>query len=80
MQVIKVGSSWSSSDVKSGTLTYSVNGVQVTKQLQREFIAVDDISGDYFGVLHEDNAGCADPTQDGTVENPIASSFVQSGT
>lgn len=80
VQVTKVGTmTWSSSDAYSGTLTYSVNGVQVSKQLQRQFIAVDDFSGDYFGVLHKDNTGCSDPTQNGTIENPLGVAIVQSG-
>src|SRR5215831_2136575 len=67
----KVGTmTWVSSDVNAGTLTYTVNGTEVTKQLQREFIAVADFAGPFAGNLHRVNTGCADPTQNGTTDIP----------
>ena len=67
VQATKVGSmTWLATQINAGTLTYTVNGTEVSKQLQREFIALDDFSGDYGGNLHQVNTGCPDPAQNGT--------------
>ena len=67
VQATKVGSmTWLATQINAGTLTYTVNGTEVSKQLQREFIALDDFSGDYGGNLHQVNTGCLDPTQNVT--------------
>lgn len=69
----KVGiMNWSPSTLDAGMLTYTVNGMQVTKNLQREFIAVDDFSGDYGGNLHQTNTGCSDASQNITTDVPAA--------
>jgi hypothetical protein len=81
VQETKAGSmSWSPSKVNAGTLTYTVNGTEVTKELQRQFIAVDDFSGDYGGNLHQVNSGCSDPNQNGTSDLLTALAVRQSGT
>lgn len=41
------------SDPVSGKLTYDVNGVRVTKSIERETLVNDDLSGNYFGVMAE---------------------------
>ena len=69
--LIKIGTmSWSPSGINAGTLTYTVDGTQVIKSLQREFIAVDDYSGNYGGSLHQENTGCSDPTRNAITEVP----------
>lgn len=71
VNVTKVGSmSWSPSDINAGTLTYTVNGQQVIKQLQRQFIAVDDFSGHYAGNLHRVYSNCPILSQNGTTDIP----------
>jgi hypothetical protein len=75
----KVGAmTWSPASVDTGTLTYTVNGTQVSKSLQRESIGVDDYSGNYIGNLHVVNGGCSDPTQNGTSDSPAATALRQS--
>ena len=69
VQATKVGTmTWvpTPATVRAGTLTYTVNGTQVTKNVQRQFIAMDDFNGDYGGNLHQVNSGCSDSTKDGT--------------
>ena len=43
----------------SGTLTYTVNGVSVTKQIQRQPIRSDNLSGHYLGGLTANGSGCS---------------------
>jgi hypothetical protein len=46
----KVGTmNWSAQTVTTGTLTYSVNNVTVSKALTRQTLVLDDYSGHYFG-------------------------------
>jgi hypothetical protein len=78
--VMKAGTmNWSPTGVNAGTLSYTVNGTQVTKSLQREFIALDDYSGNYVGGLHQENTGCSDPTQNGATEVPAVVVISQTG-
>jgi hypothetical protein len=66
----KVGTMhWTASNVTSGTLTYTVNGMQVTKQLVREYIVTDDFSGSYVGGLHDTVTGCTDPTKNINIDD-----------
>jgi hypothetical protein len=67
----KVGTmTWVSSDVNAGTLTYTVDGTQITKQLQRQFIATEDFTGHYAGNLHRVNSNCPVLSQNGTTDIP----------
>ena len=80
VQATKAGSmSWSPSQVNAGTLTYTVNGIEVTKELQRQFIAVDDFSGDYGGNLHQVNTGCLNAVQNGTNDLAAVLQISQTG-
>jgi hypothetical protein len=50
VQLRKVGTmTWLPTRVSSGTLTYDVDGVVVTKELQRYLIHYDTLSGSYYG-------------------------------
>jgi hypothetical protein len=40
-------------NINAATLTYTVNGVQIVKQIQRETLATIDFSGSYSGVLSQ---------------------------
>src|SRR5271168_5376017 len=43
---------WIAQTVDTGTLQYVVNGVGVTKNVERETLAVDDFNGVYLGAFH----------------------------
>lgn len=76
----KVGTmSWSASAVNSGTLTYTVGGVQIVKSLQRQLIALDDFSGIFGGASHRTVTGCTNPLSNGTVELAGSIQVTQSG-
>lgn len=66
----KVGSmTWNAPSVDAGTLTYSVDGVGVIKNLVRQFITYDDFNGTFLGALHETLSACTDPAKNGTFED-----------
>jgi len=77
----KVGTAiFSTPYVNSATLTYTVDGVTVTKSLQRQTLQNLDFSGVFNGVLNCELSGCANPSQNGqqiAVGGPIT--IVQSG-
>jgi hypothetical protein len=50
------------------TLTYSVDGVGVRKQVERQLWAYEDFTGSYYGGLVYDQSGCANPGNNGHVE------------
>lgn len=50
------------------TLTYSVDGIVVTKAIQRQLWAYEDFTGSYYGGLVYDQSGCLDPSFNGHVE------------
>ena len=76
----QVGSmTWSAPLVESGTLTYTVNGVTVNKNVVRQTLVNDDYNGTYPGALHFTYTGCANPANNGTFETYAAISVIQSG-
>jgi hypothetical protein len=50
------------------TLTYSVNGVVVTKPVQRQLWTYEDFTGSYYGGLVYDQSACANAANNGRVE------------
>jgi len=50
------------------TLTYSVDGVIVSKQVQRQLWAYEDFTGSYYGGLVYDQSGCGNAANNGHVE------------
>jgi hypothetical protein len=44
--------------ISSGTLTYTVDGVAVTKDIQRQTWKVNDLNGSYLGSLNGSASGC----------------------
>jgi hypothetical protein len=50
------------------TLTYSVDGIVVTKAVERQLWTYEDFSGSYYGGLVYDQSGCVDPNDNGHVE------------
>ena len=51
-----------------GVLSYSVDGVVVTKSIQRQLWTYEDFSGSYYGGLVYEQSSCADPLDNGHVE------------
>lgn len=49
--------SGSLTDLRLGTLTYTVNGVQVVKQIQRFLFTYENFSGTYSGVASQQGTG-----------------------
>ena len=55
----KVGTmTWNGQFVESGTVTYTVNGVTVVKNVVRELLVYDDFSGTFVGAVHQTSTGC----------------------
>jgi hypothetical protein len=77
----KVGTmTWVAQTVETGTLTYNVDGVAVTKNVVRQTLVFDDYSGTYLGAIHFTLTGCPNPADNGSGEIPITTfSVVQDG-
>ena len=64
LTLAKVGTmTWQKSSGEPGTLTYSVNGVNVTKSLVRQPIRNDDYTGRYTVGLHFVATACSNPSK-----------------
>jgi hypothetical protein len=70
---------WTATSVTTGSLTYSVDGVPVSKNLTRQSLAFEDYSGHYGGGLHQVVTGCANPGFNGTIENVGILNITQGG-
>jgi hypothetical protein len=78
--VRKVGTmTWNSQFVESGTVSYSVDGVQVTKNVVRQLLVNDNYNGVYPGAVHGTATGCFNPLNNGTIEEYAALAVVQNG-
>jgi hypothetical protein len=64
--------------VDAATLSYSVNGTVVTKELTRFTFRNNDLSGSYAGVFNETYSACMSPSQNGTVESGAVVTMVNS--
>jgi hypothetical protein len=65
----KVGTlQFEASSTDFATLTYSVDGVVVSKQIERQLWAYENFTGSYFGGLVYDQSGCAMASDNGHVE------------
>jgi hypothetical protein len=62
------------------TLTWSVDGVPVVKQIQRQSFQFDDLRGTYVGVLVRAQVGCQFPGEDGLLNIPAVWQVTQNGT
>jgi hypothetical protein len=67
---------WAAATVDTGTLTYVVNGVAVTKDVVRQTLVVDDYSGTYLGAFHITTTQCTDPSSNGSADYPTATFVV----
>ena len=59
---------WAATSTSTGTLTYTVDGVSVTKLLTRQTIVNDDFSGTFQGAIHRTASSCSSPGNNGTSE------------
>jgi len=76
----KVGNATFQADtVDTGQITYSVNGVQVTKAVQRQLLKYNDLSGSYLGGIIETDHNCVSPAYNGTRANAATVTVQQAG-
>ena len=57
------------SDSRTGTLTYTVNGAQVVKQITRQVIGFYNLTGSYFGGIRREGSGCVSAALNGSSLN-----------
>lgn len=76
----KVGTmTWQKSSGEPGTLTYSVNGANVSKSLVRQPIRNDDYTGPYTAGLHLVASGCTNPAKNGPIDGGDMLTIAQNG-
>lgn len=63
--------------IESGALTFTVDGVTVSKQINRLTFRLDNYAGTYLGVYRLVASGCADPSNNGTFYFPSAFTVTQ---
>jgi len=66
--------------VESGSLTYSVDGVTVTKSITRQTFRTNQLSGRYLGAIVQTQSGCTNQQPNGTFEVPTAITVSNSST
>jgi hypothetical protein len=77
----KVGTMmWTPATVTTGTLSYTVDGVAVTKSVIRQTLVNENYNGHFGGGIHEVVTSCANPAFDGTFEKIGILNIVQNGT
>ena len=64
----------------TGVLNYSVDGVSVTKDVQRETLALENYTGDYFTSYDLQSSGCFDSAQNGATVGAMGMNVSQAGT
>ena len=65
----KVGTlAFDATSTDTATLTYTVDGVVVSKSVERQLWAYENFSGSYYGGLVYDQSGCVNPNNNGHVE------------
>jgi hypothetical protein len=77
----KVGTmTWTATDVNTGTLSYTVDGVAVMKNAVRETLVNENYNGHFGGGIHESDTSCANSGINGTVEGIGVVDISQNGT
>ena len=71
---------WAAQSVETGTLTYSVNGTTVVKNVVRQPLVLDDFSGHYAGGFHRVLTGCVNTMLNGTTDVMGTIELTQNGT
>jgi hypothetical protein len=59
---------FSATSTDTAVLTYSVDGLQVSKNIERQLWAYENFTGNYYGGFVYDQSGCANPANNGHVE------------
>ena len=76
----KVGTmTWTPNSIITGNLSYTVDGVAVSKNVIRQTLINENYSGHFGGGIHETDTSCASPANNGTRENIGILNIVQSG-
>jgi hypothetical protein len=70
----------STTDLTLGTLTYTVNGVQVVKQIQRQLLVYENFNGTYTGVISQQGTGAMCNPADNTSGMPVTVQINQNAT
>src|SRR6476661_1624168 len=70
---------WQKSSGEAGALTYSVNGVNVTKTLTRQPIRNDDYTGSYTVGIHFVSTGCSNPAKNGATDGADTATVAENG-
>lgn len=65
------------SSIATARLTYTVDGITVTKDVQRQVVSIDNYNGSYVVVLNLTVSGCSDPAQNGAFTGAFAMSVAQ---
>lgn len=65
--------------VQSGTVQYSVDGVAVTKAVQRQLLRYDNYNGGYVMAVNLTSSGCFNPTSDGAITGLMGIGITQNG-
>ena len=68
------------SDVSTGRLSYTVDGVTVNKNIVRQTIAADDYSGTYLLAVNITQGNCTNPANNTSVNGTIGASVTHNGT
>lgn len=75
-----VGTATFTAFVDAATLTYSVDGVPVTKAVTRQTFRNNDLSGSYAGVFRETSSSCSNQANNGTIESIVGVSISNTAT
>ncbi|HLX23194.1 MAG TPA: hypothetical protein VKR38_07610 [Usitatibacter sp.] len=65
------------SNSTTGTLTYNVGGVNITKQVQRQTWRTDSVAGQYRGATIGTFTTCNGATSPSTIDNPVTLTITQ---
>ena len=71
---------WTAPFVESGTVSYSVDGVFVNKNVVRQLLVYDNFNGVFVGGAHQTSTSCFNPLNNGTAEFFAGLNVVQNGT
>ena len=66
--------------VQAGTVTYSIDGVTVTEQVQRQTLVFENYSGNYVVGAHAQSSGCYNPSFNGVFANAANVDISHNGT
>ena len=71
---------WDGNFITHGTITYSVDGVDVQKNIVRQTLVNDDYNGTFVGAFHQTSTSCFSSSLNGTGELFAGISVAQTGT